>query len=93
MGDLALFISEYGLYLIIGIVCLAAIGVFAIRNAKECTLPAECFDCKESTCLKCSHVNQESKPGHWVWKPNPGHTPMLPCGDAAGSENSLLRGK
>ncbi|MEJ2264490.1 MAG: hypothetical protein P8X95_13675 [Anaerolineales bacterium] len=48
MSDLPLFISEYGLYLFIGIVWLAAVGVFAIRNAKVCTLPAECFDCKEN---------------------------------------------
>ncbi|MEJ2654315.1 MAG: hypothetical protein P8Z69_03190 [Acidihalobacter sp.] len=93
MSDLPLFISEYGLYLFIGIVCLAAIGVFAIRNAKECALPAECFDCKESTCLKCSRVNQESEPGQWAWKPNLENAPMLACGDTAGSENSLLPGK
>jgi hypothetical protein len=88
MSHLLLFISEYGLYLFIGIGWLAAIGVFAIRNAKECTLPPECFDCKESTCQKCSRVNQESESGQWVWKPNPEHAPMLTCGDAPGSENS-----
>lgn len=85
--SLPLFISEYGLYLFIGIACLAAIGVFAIRNAKECDLPAECFDCKESTCLECSHLNQEVEPGQWVWKPDPKHSPVLTCGDTAGSKN------
>jgi hypothetical protein len=86
MSDLPLFISEYGLYLFIGIVWLAAVGVFAIRNAKVCTLPAECFDCKESTCLKCSRLNQELAPGQWMWKPESEHAPMLTCGDAPGSE-------
>ena len=87
MSDWPLFISEYGWYLIIGIVCLASIGVIAIRNAKECTLPAECFDCQESTCQKCSRLNQELEPGQWVWKPNLKPSPMLTCTNATGSKD------
>lgn len=85
--SLPLFISEYGFHLIIGIVGFAAIGVFAIRSAKECNLPAECFDCKESTCLQCSHLNQEVELGPWVWKPNPKRSPVITCGDTGGSKN------
>ena len=75
MSDLPLFISEYGLYLFIGIVWLISICVFAIYNAEDCPLPAECFDCKESSCLKCQCQNQELQTGQWVWKPGMEHTP------------------
>lgn len=93
MSDLPLLISEYGLYLFIGIIWLAVIGVIAICNAKECTLPAECFDCKKSTCLNCRPPNQRLRTDQWVWKPYLGHAPMLTGNDTAKPENSLLLGK
>ena len=89
MSDLSLMISQYGLYLAIGIVWLVSITVIAVINAEECSLPAECFDCSESTCRKCNLPNMELKTGRWVWKPELERAPILTCSHAAGLENSL----
>lgn len=88
MSDLPILISEYGLYLFIGIVLLASIGVFAICNAEDCTFPAECFDCKESTCQNCGHPNLKPQSDQWVWKPDLKPSPMLTGGETAGQKNS-----
>ena len=69
MNDLTLFVSEYGLYLFIGLVWLIATCVYAIYNAEDCTLPAECFDCKESACGNCNRADLKPRSEVWVWKP------------------------
>jgi hypothetical protein len=83
MSDLPLLISEYGLYLFIGIVLLTSIGVIAICSAEDCTCPAECFDCKDSTCLKCRDPHRKPRSDQWVWKPILEHGPMFTRSDTA----------
>lgn len=83
-----LWISEYSVYLFIGIALLISIIIIAVYSAEECTLPAECFDCRETTCLECCRVNQEGATDQWVQKPNLDHSPMLTSSNAAGPENN-----
>lgn len=89
MSDLPILISEYGVYLFIGIVLLISIVVFAIWNAEDCPLPAECFDCKQSTCLNCDHTNLRLRSGQWVWKPDLKPSSMLTGSDTAEQKNSI----
>jgi hypothetical protein len=89
MSDLPILISEYGLYLFIGIVLLASIGVFAICNAEDCPLPAECFDCKQSTCLNCDHKNLRLRSDQWVWKPDLKPSPMITGSDTADQQKPI----
>jgi hypothetical protein len=32
--------------------------VLALSSAENCTYPAECFDCNNSSCYNCTHLSQ-----------------------------------
>ena len=69
MNEMLILIIEYGLYIALGIILLSAICCFAIRNAEDCPHPSQCFDCSETSCLKCCYQEQKERSNHYVWKP------------------------
>lgn len=69
MSHMVMLISEYGLYLFIGVILVAAIYIFAISNAEECPHPAQCFDCSEISCAKCFQPDRKQRSTRLLWKP------------------------
>ena len=52
---------DYGIYIILSLVILSAILALIVSSAKECSYPAECFDCSDTSCSECYHLSLYKK--------------------------------
>jgi hypothetical protein len=60
MSAILSIILQNGIYILPCIVICVGIVVLALSNAENCTYPAECFNCNNSSCYNCDHLQSGS---------------------------------